>query len=71
MLGRADLMAFLRQECQERGATIIYVSEPWCSRGSMRVLGMVPLTFAPQNRWCKQQRGVRQGIVGGIAPSPN
>jgi CCR4-NOT complex subunit CAF16 len=26
VLGRADLMAFLKQECAERGATIIYVS---------------------------------------------
>lgn len=26
VLGRADLMAFLQQECRERGATIIYVS---------------------------------------------
>ena len=25
VLGRADLMSFLRQECRERGATIIYV----------------------------------------------
>lgn len=25
VLGRADLMDFLRQECRERGATIIYV----------------------------------------------
>lgn len=25
VLGRADLMDFLRQECAERGATIIYV----------------------------------------------
>ncbi len=27
VLGRADLMAFLKDECQQRGATIIYVSE--------------------------------------------
>ena len=26
VLGRADLMNFLRQECEQRGATIIYVS---------------------------------------------
>lgn len=25
ILGRADLMDFLKSECQERGATIIYV----------------------------------------------
>ena len=27
VLGRADLMAFLKDECQQRGATIIYVRE--------------------------------------------
>ncbi len=34
VLGRADLLAFLRQECEERGATIIYVRHPaWaCAR---------------------------------------
>ena len=26
VLGRADLLTFLRQECEERGATIVYVS---------------------------------------------
>lgn len=26
VLGRADLMTFLKQECEQRGATIIYVS---------------------------------------------
>lgn len=26
VLGRADLMEFLKEECRERGATIIYVS---------------------------------------------
>ena len=26
VLGRADLMAFLREECRQRGATIVYVS---------------------------------------------
>lgn len=26
VLGRADLMSFLRDECQNRGATVIYVS---------------------------------------------
>ena len=25
VLGRADLLAFLREECEQRGATIIYV----------------------------------------------
>ena len=26
VLGRADLMQFLKEECQQRGATIVYVS---------------------------------------------
>ncbi len=26
VLGRADLMAFLKEECKQRGATIVYVS---------------------------------------------
>lgn len=34
VLGRADLMQFLKQECQQRGATIVYVSgfavDPLC-----------------------------------------
>ena len=30
VLGRADLMQFLKEECEQRGATIIYVSVmPW------------------------------------------
>jgi hypothetical protein len=29
VLGRADLMDFLKQECRTRGATIIYVSRCW------------------------------------------
>ena len=34
VLGRADLLAFLRQECEERGATIIYVRRPaWACAG--------------------------------------
>ena len=33
VLGRADLMTFLKQECEQRGATIIYVS--------MQLLGIV------------------------------
>ena len=28
VLGRADLLAFLREECEQRGATIIYVRSP-------------------------------------------
>ena len=28
VLGRADLMGFLKDECRERGATIIYVRPP-------------------------------------------
>ena len=28
VLGRADLLAFLRDECEQRGATIIYVLSP-------------------------------------------
>ena len=28
VLGRADLLAFLRDECEHRGATIIYVRSP-------------------------------------------
>ena len=28
VLGRSDLLAFLREECEQRGATIVYV-RPW------------------------------------------
>lgn len=31
VLGRADLMTFLRDECRERGATIIYVRGTLCT----------------------------------------
>ena len=36
VLGRADLLTFLREECEQRGATIIYVGpQSMCKCGCM------------------------------------
>ena len=39
VLGRAELMQFLKEECEERGAAIIYVSLFfWINRGPLYIL---------------------------------
>ena len=43
VLGRADLMGFLKDECRERGATIIYVRPPRVWGGSAALGGVRPV----------------------------
>ena len=40
VVGRLDLLAFFRRECEERGATIVYVSERRGAAGGL--LGLLP-----------------------------
>ena len=48
VLGRADLFAFLRGECEERNVTIIYVRQPstFAHATSKRISLPPPLTSA-------------------------
>eukprot|EP00887_Chlorella_sp_A99_P000310 scaffold13.g310.t1 len=62
VLGRADLMAFLRQECAERGATVIYAThifdglESWPSH-LVYVAGGQLRAFGPASQFPELQQG--------------
>ena len=56
VVGRLDLLKFFTQECEERGATIIYVS-PSCNRTRKGLAGRRGFSGVHGNAWPRQLHG--------------
>ena len=75
VLGRSDLLAFLRKECEQRGATIVYVrpesvqtrpqsQHPWCGHLVHFLMGM-PGPDAMLWRWGAHLQAAAQRLAQG------